>query len=292
MLSDRPYMRPDYQRETTSVLTWILCALVAGFIVQNVFGVWLGSNSIEALFGLTFQGLRHGYVWSLLTHTLLHQSVFHLLFNGLAIFFLGRELLPLLGARRFLGVVGAASITGAALWLTVHYLNGHPSQLMGTGACVMALFIVFACIYAERDITFLLFYFIPITTKPKYLAWILVGLDLVGFLFSEIPGGRFDTGIAYSAHVGGILVGWIYYRFLHAAHGLDGSPTLSMPAWLRRSPKVKSPKPASTAGRLPDLPLRAEVDRILDKINSEGFGALTEAEKRVLDEAKDLLSRR
>jgi hypothetical protein len=33
------------------------------------------------------------------------------------------------------------------------------------------------------------------------------------------------------------------------------------------------------------------VDRILDKINSDGFGALTEAEKRLLDEAKDLLSR-
>jgi len=33
------------------------------------------------------------------------------------------------------------------------------------------------------------------------------------------------------------------------------------------------------------------VDRILDKINSHGFGALTVAEKRVLDEAKDLLSR-
>jgi hypothetical protein len=38
--------------------------------------------------------------------------------------------------------------------------------------------------------------------------------------------------------------------------------------------------------------LRAEVDRILDKINSEGFGALTEDEKRRLDEARDLLSRR
>jgi len=38
--------------------------------------------------------------------------------------------------------------------------------------------------------------------------------------------------------------------------------------------------------------LRAEVDRILDKINSQGFGALTADEKRVLDEARDLLSRR
>ncbi len=287
-------MRPDYPRETTSVLTWVLCALVAGFIVQNVFGVWLGSDSLDSLFGLTLAGLRHGYVWSLLTYTLLHQSFFHLLFNGLAIFFLGRELLPLLGARRFLGVLGAAAVTGAALWLTVHTLNGHPGQLMGTGACVVALFIVFACIHAEREITFLLFFFIPITTKPKYLAWILVAFDTVGFLFSEIPGGRFDTGIPYSSHVGGILVGWIYYRWIHASQGEDRAPAFSLPAWLRRRPKVKSAKgtPGPATGRLPNLPLRAEVDRILDKINSHGFGALTEEEKRVLDEAKDLLSRR
>jgi len=29
----------------------------------------------------------------------------------------------------------------------------------------------------------------------------------------------------------------------------------------------------------------------LDKINSRGFGALTDDEKRILDEAKDMLSR-
>jgi hypothetical protein len=38
--------------------------------------------------------------------------------------------------------------------------------------------------------------------------------------------------------------------------------------------------------------LKAAVDRILDKINSKGFGALTPEEKRLLDEAKDLLSKR
>mgnify|MGYP006139679347 CR=1 FL=1 len=36
---------------------------------------------------------------------------------------------------------------------------------------------------------------------------------------------------------------------------------------------------------------RTEVDRILDKINSQGFASLTPDEKRVLDDAKDLLSR-
>ena len=56
---------------------------------------------------------------------------------------------------------------------------------------------------------------------------------------------------------------------------------------------------AATPASVSDAPLpstsrediRAQVDRILDKINSQGFGALTPDEKRLLDEAKDLLSR-
>jgi hypothetical protein len=61
---------------------------------------------------------------------------------------------------------------------------------------------------------------------------------------------------------------------------------------MRRRPK----EPEASAGYKVNISapadLRLEVDRILDKINSEGFGALTDDEKRLLDEAKDLLSRR
>jgi membrane associated rhomboid family serine protease len=292
MLSDRPYMRSDYPRETTSVLTWILCAMVAGFVMQNVFGSWLHSSSFESLFALTLGGLSHGYVWTVATYLLLHDNILHLLFNGLGIFLLGRELLPLLGARRFLAVFAGAAVAGAALWLAVHYFRGG-GELIGSTSCVMGLFILFACFYAEREITFLLFFVLPITVKPKYLAWILVGIDLAGFLFSEIPGRAFDNGVAYSAHLGGILVGWVYYRFFHANNGWDRAAGIQLPAWLRRRKAAKTAAGAfklNLGGSTPNL--RSEVDRILDKINSEGFGSLTDEEKRILDEAKDLLSRR
>jgi len=56
-----------------------------------------------------------------------------------------------------------------------------------------------------------------------------------------------------------------------------------------RTPLPAAPEPVNVGSR---EHLRAEVDRILDKINSQGFGALTADEKRILDEARDLLSRR
>ncbi len=37
--------------------------------------------------------------------------------------------------------------------------------------------------------------------------------------------------------------------------------------------------------------LRKEVDRILDKINQEGFGSLSPQEKQVLDKAKEFLKK-
>lgn len=296
MLSDRSYMRNDYAPRTTSILTWILCALVSGFVLQNIAGLdlvrgRLGTNVVESLFALTPAGLREWRVWTLVTYTLLHANILHILFNGLALYMLGRELLPLLGSRRFLAVLVSAAATGAVFWLATRYLVGG-GMLIGVSASVLALFILFACFYPEREITFLLFFVLPVTIKPKYLVWILLGVDLFGFLFSELPGKGADTGIAYSAHLGGMLAGWVYYRYFHANNGWDRAAGISLPAWLRRRQPARAPGPGLRAnpGR-PSPHLRAEVDRILDKINSDGFGSLTEEEKRILDEAKDLLSR-
>ncbi len=284
-------MRSDYSREATSVLTWIISALLAGFILQNVFGRWLGSSAFESLAALTPGNFRQGYVWTLLSYPVLHASIFHLLVNGLGIFLLGRELVPLVGPRAFLAVFLAAAALGGLVWLAVHAFTGG-SALVGASGCTLALFILFACFFPDREITFLLFFVLPVTVKPKYLAWVLVGVDLLGLLFGELPGGTYDTGIAYSAHLGGILTGWIYFRYFHANNGWDRASGFSWPAWLGRRPKTSPAAPPGNKPRGKAAPdLRAEVDRILDKINSHGFGALTAEEKRILDDAKDMLSR-
>jgi membrane associated rhomboid family serine protease len=284
-------MRSDYPRQPASVLIWIISATIAGFVLQNVFGRWLGSNAFETLFALAPVTFRHGYVWTLATYTLLNDGILTLLLNGLGIFLLGRELVALVGARRFLAVYIAAAVLGGLAWLAVHAFTGGPA-LLGSSSCVMGLFILFACFYPNREITFLLFFVLPVTVKPKYLAWVLVGIDLLGFLFNEIPGHAAEPVIAHSSHLGGMLAGWIYFRFFHANNGWDRAPSIGLPAWLGRRAKAGPAAPAAMASRAKSPGnVRAEVDRILDKINSEGFGALTEEEKRLLDEAKDLLSR-
>jgi membrane associated rhomboid family serine protease len=288
-------MRDDYPRKRTSVLTWLICSIVAGVVIQIVMASpWFGGGgALNAQLMLTIPGLREGRLWTLVTHSFLHDPnyIFHLIGNLLMLYFLGREVLPMLGARRFLGLYFGATIAGGLAWTLVHGFWHLGGVHYGATAAVAALLIVFACFYPNQRLDFLLFFILPVSVKPKHLAFAFVGLDLFGLLLFEIPGAAlpFGLSIANSAHLGGMAAGWIYYRFLHEA----GRRTdIELPRWMKRS--AKAPAAALTTqinlGTRDDL--RAEVDRILDKINSHGFGALTAAEKRVLDEAKDLLSRR
>lgn len=290
MLSDRNYMRSDYQRPGTSVLTWLLCALGSAYLLQLLFQ-WLGNDSILGLFALKPHALATGKIWTLLSYALLHENILYLLANGLGLFLLGRELLPVLGSSRFSILLAAAALMGAAAWLGVHAVLADDVALLGSSAATIALFITFACIFPEKEISFLVFFVLPVRVKPKGIAWLLVGLELAGFAFGELVGGKFDT-VAHSAHLGGILTGWLYFRYFHARHGWDRAPgpVIELPAWLKRKKNEKSTT-GYKVNLTPHADLKTEVDRILDKINSAGFGALTDEEKRLLDEAKDLLSR-
>ncbi len=303
MLSDRPYMRGDYQREKTSAVIWLLSATLGGFVLQLVFGSeWLSSagNRLESLFALSVPALQEGRVWTLVTHAFLHRPgfIFHVLGTALALYFLGRELIPMLGTRRFLGVYAAATIIGGLAWAATHWHAGVGDHI-GATAAIQALFIIFACFFPNQPLTFLLFFVVPVTIKPKHIAAALAAFALVILLAFEIPGNSlpFDMTISASAHLGGMLTGLLYFRFIHRASWFNAEDRaeIELPRWIKRTRRpatTVTPEPVAFAPPAPSrADLRAEVDRILDKINSQGFGSLTPDEKRVLDGAKDLLSR-
>lgn len=297
MLSDRPYLRDGYPRDRTSVLTWLISAIVAMFVLQHV--LWRVFNADELLnqvLALTAPGIVAGKVWTLLTYSFLHSksNFLHIVTNLLGLYFVGRALLPMLGPRRFLGLYAGAVATGGALWLAANW-GSAGATVIGASAGVLGLFVVFACFHPNQPMTFLLFFILPVTLRPKYVAAALVGMELLGFLFYEIMDARspFGPAFAHSAHLGGMLAGWIYFRYIHSAGWLRRKPRndIELPRWMQKTARPLPP-PVYQVDVSNREDLRAEVDRILDKINSDGFGALTEEEKHLLDEARDLLSRR
>lgn len=287
-------MRDDYRPPKTSVVVWLIAAIVAGFLLQTIFLRWFGvGRTFVDLFALSVNGITSGKVWTLLTYSFLHSpsNLLHVIANLLGLYFLGRELLPVVGSKRFLWFYGAAAASGGLLWLAANWTTG--GVVWGASAAVYGLLTIFACFYPNRQVTFLLFFVVPVTVKPKYVAYVLLGLDLCGFLFYEIMGAASPFGFAHSAHLGGMLAGWVYYRYIHEGKWSFGrAASFEMPKWARKRETASASAPKYKVNLTDRSDLRAEVDRILDKINSQGFGSLTDQEKRVLDSAKDLLSRR
>jgi membrane associated rhomboid family serine protease len=297
MLQDRPYMQDTYDRPRTSVLTWLLSLVVAVFVIQMVVERLPGiHSSLEMDLGLSALGLKAGHLWTLVTYGFLHDThnLLQLLGYVLVIFFVGREVLPILGARRFVGFYLAALAVGGMAFTATHWL--HPELLIGASAAVSALIILYACFFPNREITLLLFFVLPVNVKPKHVAYVLLALDLCGFFFYEMLGAPSPLGAAHSAHLGGMLAGWVYFRYLHESKWsfARSAAEIELPRWMKQRAETR------TVTALPSFSvnigdkghLRAEVDRILDKINSDGFGSLSAGEKKILDDARDLISRR
>lgn len=290
-------MRNDYPQRGRGALTWLLSAIAAGFMLEAVFERMFNTAAFTDWFQLTVSGAQRGNLWQLVTYSFVHPagdvlSVLAVIFNLMCLYMLGREMESLLGTKRFLCLYFGAILIGAGCWIAVNFRFG--GVLMGAWPGIAACLTLFACLNPEQEIRMLLM-FVPITIKPKHLVWFLVAVDFCGLAFWEFQGQVSPLGFAHSAHLGGMLAGYLYFRLVHLREwkNPDGTTDIELPRWLRKTHKATADAaPVKFKLNLTSRQdLRTEVDRILDKINSEGFNALTPEEKRLLDEARDQLSR-
>jgi membrane associated rhomboid family serine protease len=293
MLSDRPYMRDTYGRTTFPALAWLICAIAGGFVIENIFLRWFSEGVGSAFFDyLTLSGeaLTRGFVWTLFTHALIHDpnGLLHLGFTLLALYLFGRVIVAEIGPTRLLAVFAAAVASGGLAWIAVNWFQG--GRLYGASAGVSALIVLFACLSPQQPITFFL---IDVGMRAKHLAIGLAIVDLLGLVLLEIPGRSSWFAMAHSAHLGGMLAGWVGFRFFlrREANDFSEKPAIELPRWTRRAQNDPAPPVYKVNISSPE-DMRAEIDRILDKINSEGFQSLTAEEKQRLDHARDHLSRR
>jgi membrane associated rhomboid family serine protease len=296
MLSERSYLRNDYPQRGRGALKWLLSAIAAGFILTAAFERLFGSGAFTDWFQLTVSGLQNWHLWQAVSYGFIYpvedvSSVLVVGFNLLFLYLLGREIESLLGTKHFLGLYLGALLLGAVCWLAVNFRFG--GVLTGAWPAIVACLTLFTCLNPDQEIKMLLM-FVPITIKPKYLVWSMFAVDFFCLTFWEIKGQVSPLRWGHSAHLGGMLAGYLYFRLVHQLEwrNPDGRVDVELPGWLRKSHKVVTATEGKFKVNLSTREeLKSEVDRILDKINSEGFAALTAEEKRLLDEAKDQLSR-
>ena len=132
-------MRDSYPRERTSVLVWLLSALIAMWVLQLFcLRILQVGDPVEQFLGLSAHAIRSGWIWTLLTYSFVHSpgNLLHLLANALGVFFLGRILLPQLGSKRFLGVFFGSVALGGLVWTAANWNGG---SVIGASAGVMGL---------------------------------------------------------------------------------------------------------------------------------------------------------
>ncbi len=297
MLSERPHTRDDYPKEKTSPLTWLLAALIGAFMLEFVlFSPWFDSSGqVVSGLALTPSGLSEGRVWTLATYWLLHSTsnLLHIAIVLGGLFALGRACEPHIGAVRVTAVFFGAIVLGGLFWAAVNWKT--EGLLMGSVAGVYGLLALYAAMQPNREFSVLLFFFFPVTLKPKDLALGLGSFELLAFVYFEVFRNPSPVHFAPSAHLGGMMAGWIFFRYLNRQPlGFSrANPELDRPAWTAGTQTVSSRSSIHAKLCPPDrAQRRAEVDRILDKINSHGLAALSAAEKKQLDEARDLLRRK
>lgn len=268
-----------------SFIQWLLIVTGGFYLIENLSIVWFNSSIFLTSLGIFPPSLKEGFFWTPLTYALLHDpigqgGIWHIVMNGLVIFFAGKATEEVLGFKRTAYLYIFSVLLGGLLWSAFH-LNST-GLLLGASAGALGLLTFFCLENANNPMTFLIFFVIPVTMKPKWMLIAITALETLGFLFTELPG---PYNIAHSAHLGGMAAGGLFYLWHKNAGKVIRFPSAARTS--RGTTKIFAQKTQVSLNRHEDI--KAEVDVILDKINKQGFNSLSEAEKATLQKAHDLL---
>src|SRR5262249_46298684 len=115
-----------------------------------------GADLLTFWFGLSAALVTHGFIWQLVTYSLLHASLGHLLVNMLTLWMFGSQEESDWGSQRFLEfylfcVIGAGLVTVAVAYTGLPGLTPG-SITVGASGGVYGLLIAFGMLYGDREI--------------------------------------------------------------------------------------------------------------------------------------------
>lgn len=239
---------------------------VGGLLIANLV-MFVLQNLIRSLtFALAVVPIVWWQPWRYITFQFLHGGVFHLLFNMLGLYFLGMYLERAWGTRRFLVFYLVCGAVSGLTHVVLTYLLRQSTSIPLIGASGGVYAVIAACAILFPHIRLILMFFpVPI----RFAALLFLGIALLSMLSGE--GG----GVAHAAHFGGMVAGalwvWLGPRLRDAR--AEARQKINNGAWDRKVRREQQN--------------RAEVDRILDKIQHEGLQNLSSREKRILQDATE-----
>ena len=227
--------------------------------------------------------------WTIITYAFMHDlvSIFHILFNMLALYWFGRLFVEYLGSDKLIALYVLGALAAGVCYLlvfnTIPFFKNQSdfSGMVGASGAIFAIMVGAATLMPNY--TFFLLFFGPI--KIKYIAAFYIVLSFLGTVQSNAGGNI--------AHLGGALMGFVYIKQLQAGVNWGGWIT-SVLDWFKglfsSRPRVKvSYRKNETANGKMNVNLsgisQQEIDDILDKISDGGYESLSKEEKEKLFKA-------
>ncbi|HAC15467.1 MAG TPA: rhomboid family intramembrane serine protease [Bacteroidetes bacterium] len=263
-------------------LRWILAINVIVFVIQallDLFGLNVVNRFIIEWFALSSSsGEMLTQPWRLVTYMFLHGSGFHILFNMLWLWWMGRPVEDSLGSRNFAVLFLGSGIGGALIQILLSGVIATGPTIGASGA-VFGIMVCFAIMYPTQPILLLLL-------PPIEARYFVAGLIFLDVLFLNA-----GDNIARLVHLGGAFWGWILIKAYYRGYNYDawiGSAKQSITGVFSSSGPTKRTKnknmySVSDANIIEEID-QNEMDRILDKIAKSGYSSLTADEKRLLFE--------
>ncbi|HYR57061.1 MAG TPA: rhomboid family intramembrane serine protease [Chthoniobacteraceae bacterium] len=279
-------MRPSRRQTQPFVRRWaagrpsataLLVALsVGGYVAQVLLEYVLAEHDQIALLwrwlALDGAGIAAGEYWKFLSFTLLHFHPLQIIANMLLLYFAGREVEPIVGARNFLIIYGVGTLLGGGVsWLA---LPAFP--VVGTCAAVTAVIVAFATILPELEVTVNVFYVLPLRLRAKWLALALLAMS--GVMWAT----RTPPQIGAPGMVAAGIFSWFFVKQLGFGN----------PLAIQRFIFNRRQRAARLDRMSPEQFITAEIDPILEKISRDGLHSLTRAERKILAQGREKIASR
>jgi len=249
------------------VLFLLLGLNAAAFIIQVVLTSWNREFVLEYL-GLSDRGISDAYAWQFFTAPLLYNNVWHFIANVLVLYFIGRDVETIIGQRQFLFLYLFGTFSGELGHL---FLMPSDCVLFAAGGGIAAIFVAYATILPELEMTTLLLFMVPVRLKMRRVAQVAL-IGAIALLLFDRTGS-----VGHSAFLGGAVAGWFYAQLL-------GFGRISP---LRRVLRQRRVEEARLRSMTADQFVAEEIDPLLEKISRCGLASLSRRERRLLEQARE-----
>ncbi|SEB35271.1 Membrane associated serine protease, rhomboid family [Tenacibaculum sp. MAR_2009_124] len=264
-------------------LIYINLALFLMVFIVNTFGFLFNTKSNFLIDWLSLPASFDDFLykpWTLITYGFLHAGFLHILFNLIALFFIGNLFKQYFTSKQLLDFYLYGTLFGGLIFMISY--NFFPalqndtdrSILIGASAGISAIFIGVATYMPNYEVKFPLIGFV----KLWILAAIWIAIDIIQIPVSN-TGGRL-------AHLGGALFGFMYVSY---ASNKEITIFNSLTEIFKKKEKKAPLKTVYNSGKKNTYTNESnkssnqrEVDSILDKISKSGYETLSKEEKDFL----------